>query len=76
VHIFHAGTAYIGEQLVVAGGRVFSVSATGSTLADAVSAAYSGVKTISFDNMFYRKDIAAGYDDLPALSFFSLFPLN
>ncbi|KAH9907244.1 rudiment single hybrid motif-containing protein [Xylariomycetidae sp. FL2044] len=62
VHIFHAGTAEsVDGQLVVAGGRVFSVAATGSTLEDAVSAAYSGIQAISFDGMFYRKDIAAGY---------------
>ncbi|KAI6080214.1 putative bifunctional purine Ade1 [Hypoxylon rubiginosum] len=64
VHIFHAGTANVDGQLVVAGGRVFSVSATGTTLDDAVSAAYSGVQAISFDDMFHRKDIAARYPTL------------
>ncbi|KAM0802339.1 phosphoribosylamine-glycine ligase [Usnea florida] len=59
VQIFHAGTTYVDGQLVVSGGRVFSVSATGSTLREAVSNAYAGVKSIRFDGMFYRTDIAA-----------------
>ncbi|KAI1828087.1 putative bifunctional purine Ade1 [Xylaria intraflava] len=59
VHIFHAGTKYVDGQLVITGGRVFSVTTTGSTLEDAVSVAYSGIKAINFENMFYRKDIAA-----------------
>ncbi|KAI1330720.1 putative bifunctional purine Ade1 [Xylariaceae sp. FL0255] len=59
VRIFHAGTKYIDGQLVVAGGRVFSVSANGPTLRDAVDAAYSGVKSIRVDGTFYRTDIAS-----------------
>ncbi|KAJ9609052.1 hypothetical protein H2200_006823 [Cladophialophora chaetospira] len=59
VQIFHAGTTYIDGQLVVSGGRVFSVCATGSTLRKAVSNAYAGVKSIRFDGMFNRTDIAA-----------------
>ncbi|KAI0388559.1 putative bifunctional purine Ade1 [Xylariaceae sp. FL0594] len=59
VQIFHAGTTYVDGRLVVAGGRVFSISATGSTLQEAVSTAYAGVKSIWFDGMFYRTDIAA-----------------
>ena len=59
MQIFHAGTTYVDGQLVVSGGRVFSVSATGSTLREAVSNAYAGVKSIRFDGMFYRTDIAA-----------------
>ncbi|OHE99974.1 phosphoribosylamine-glycine ligase [Colletotrichum orchidophilum] len=59
VHIFHAGTERINGELVTAGGRVFSVAATGKTLEDAVSAAYEGIESIYFEGMFYRKDIAA-----------------
>lgn len=59
VQIFHAGTAYIDGQFVVSGGRVFSVCATGATLLEAVSNAYDGVKSIQFDGMHYRTDIAA-----------------
>ncbi|KAF6808756.1 HET domain-containing protein [Colletotrichum sojae] len=59
VQIFHAGTEWNNGELRTAGGRVFSVAATGKTLQEAVDTAYRGVKSIRFDGMFYRKDIAA-----------------
>ncbi|KAK6225333.1 phosphoribosylamine-glycine ligase [Colletotrichum tabaci] len=59
VHVFHAGTERVGGELRTAGGRVFSVAATGNTLEEAVSAAYEGAKGIRFEGMFYRRDIAA-----------------
>ncbi|KAK1968620.1 phosphoribosylamine-glycine ligase [Colletotrichum sublineola] len=59
VHIFHAGTERVGGELRTAGGRVFSVAATGKTLKEAVSAAYAGVESIHFEGMSYRRDIAA-----------------
>ncbi|KAK3942812.1 phosphoribosylglycinamide synthetase [Diplogelasinospora grovesii] len=58
IQIFHGGTKREGS-LKTAGGRVFSVAAAGTTLEEAVAAAYQGVKSIHFDGMFYRKDIAA-----------------
>ncbi|WYZ37191.1 hypothetical protein EsH8_II_000697 [Colletotrichum jinshuiense] len=60
VHIFHSRTERVDGELRTAGGRVFSVAATGKSLEEAVSAAYKGVECIHFDGMFYRKDIAAG----------------
>ncbi|KAK1986346.1 phosphoribosylglycinamide synthetase [Colletotrichum cereale] len=59
VHIFHAGTERVGDELRTAGGRVFSVAATGKTLREAVSAAYAGAESIRFQGMFYRRDISA-----------------
>ncbi|EXJ90856.1 phosphoribosylamine-glycine ligase [Capronia coronata CBS 617.96] len=56
--IFHSGTKLDGECIVTAGGRVFTVVGLGGTLAEAVSNAYRGVRSIEFPNMFYRKDIA------------------
>ncbi|OZJ04461.1 Bifunctional purine biosynthetic protein ADE1 [Bifiguratus adelaidae] len=56
--VFHAGTALKEQQLVTSGGRVLAVSAVGSTLREAVDRAYAGIQTVSFDKMFYRKDIA------------------
>lgn len=58
VHVFHAGTARAGDQLVTAGGRVLSVAARGDTLRAAVERAYAAAQLISFEDMFYRKDIA------------------
>lgn len=57
VMIFHAGTREEDGVIVTAGGRVLSVSALGSTLEQAVSGAYQGVKSISFEGAYYRKDI-------------------
>ena len=47
-----------GEKLVTDGGRVLSVTGLGATLREAVDAAYARVGAISFDGMFYRRDIA------------------
>lgn len=59
VTVYQAGTRLEGEQLVTSGGRVLSVCGRGSTLAEAVTAAYGGVEMISFEGMHYRTDIAA-----------------
>ena len=57
--VFHCGTKR-GEngEIVTSGGRVLSVTGLGATLREAVDRAYAGVAKISFDGMFYRKDIA------------------
>ena len=56
--VFHCGTARKGDKIVTDGGRVLGVSATGRNIVQAINSAYYGVKQISFDDMFYRKDIA------------------
>uniref|UniRef100_A0A8H7TSM5 phosphoribosylformylglycinamidine cyclo-ligase n=1 Tax=Bionectria ochroleuca TaxID=29856 RepID=A0A8H7TSM5_BIOOC len=58
--IFHAGTALDGDQLKTSGGRVIAINSVGDSLRAAVDAAYAALtaKTIEFDGMFYRKDIA------------------
>ena len=56
--VFHCGTKMNGEKLVTDGGRVLSVTGLGATLREAVDAAYARVGAISFDGMFYRRDIA------------------
>lgn len=57
--IFHAGTV-LDEQKVLktSGGRVICSTAIGSSIVSAVEKAYSGVSSIRFDRMHYRKDIA------------------
>ena len=57
--LFHAGTAYEERQLVTAGGRVFSVTALGSTLRESIDSAYRAVEKISFEGACYRTDIGA-----------------
>ena len=60
--VFHCGTKSVqrdgGSAVVTSGGRVLSVTGLGATLREAVDRAYSGVAKISFDEMFYRRDIA------------------
>lgn len=57
-NIFHAGTIIKEGQLQSSGGRVIAAQATAETLELAVKKAYVGVESISFDKMFFRKDIA------------------
>jgi phosphoribosylamine---glycine ligase len=56
--VFHAGTALKGNKVVTAGGRVLGVTSLGKDLPDALSRAYIAVETISFNEAYYRKDIA------------------
>jgi len=56
--VFHCGTKSEGGAVVTSGGRVLSVTGLGATLREAVDRAYAGVSKISFDKMFYRRDIA------------------
>ncbi len=56
--VFHCGTKADGGRVLTAGGRVLSVTGSGATLREAVDKAYAAIGCISFDKMFYRKDIA------------------
>ena len=57
--VFHCGTSVTEDgRVTTSGGRVLSVTGMGATLREAVDRAYEGVKKISFEGMFYRKDIA------------------
>jgi phosphoribosylamine--glycine ligase len=58
--VFHAGTAMHGDRLVTNGGRILNVTGTGTDLATAREAAYTGAGRISFPGARYRTDIAAG----------------
>jgi phosphoribosylamine--glycine ligase len=58
-YVLHAGTATNASgQLISAGGRVLSVTATGETLTAARDAAYAGVDQITLDGGHHRRDIA------------------
>ncbi|SOC56243.1 phosphoribosylamine--glycine ligase [Ornithinimicrobium cerasi] len=58
VHVLHAGTRLVDDQLVSSGGRVLSVVGLGEDLAQARARAYSAVHRISLDGSFFRGDIA------------------
>jgi phosphoribosylamine--glycine ligase len=55
--VFQAGTKLDGDQLVAAGGRVLTVTATGATVTEAQAAAYRAVDRIDFPTGFARRDI-------------------
>lgn len=55
--VFQAGTKRDGDQLVAAGGRVLTVTATGATVNEAQAAAYRAVDRIDFPTGFCRRDI-------------------
>ncbi len=57
--VFHAGTARAGEHIVTNGGRVLGVTALGSDLKSAQTAAYAAVEKIQFEGAQYRRDIAS-----------------
>ena len=57
--IFHAGTAEAGGQIVTSGGRVLGVTALDKNIRAAVDKVYKCVDAISFENVHYRRDIAA-----------------
>jgi len=57
VQVFHAGTAHVGGQTVTAGGRVLGVTAAADSLDQALARAYQALAEISFEGMYYRRDI-------------------
>ncbi|MDX2295456.1 MULTISPECIES: phosphoribosylamine--glycine ligase [Streptomyces] len=57
-YVLHAGTRRDGDAVVSAGGRVLSVTATGSDLAQARERAYAAVGRIRLDGAQHRTDIA------------------
>jgi phosphoribosylamine--glycine ligase len=59
VHVFHAGTARQGDDVVTAGGRVLGVTALGDDIEQARERAYDAMERIRFDGMQYRRDIAS-----------------
>ena len=59
VQVLHAGTALNAQgELVSAGGRVLSVTATGDTLAGARKSAYAAIALIILEGSHHRTDIA------------------
>lgn len=57
--VFHAGTARNDRVLLTDGGRVMAVVARGRNIAEAIDKVYQEVGKVSFEGMYYRKDIAS-----------------
>ena len=56
--VFHAGTKLDGDDVVTNGGRVLCATALGNCVTSAQLRAYQLAEKVSWDGMFYRKDIA------------------
>ncbi|MBN1607440.1 MAG: phosphoribosylamine--glycine ligase [Polyangiaceae bacterium] len=59
VHVYHAGTRRVGDELHTAGGRVLGVTARASTLQQAQQRAYQAASCVRFGGMQMRRDIGA-----------------
>jgi len=55
--IFHAGTKQNENGVVTNGGRVLAVTSYGNTIPEAVAKSKKILEKISFEGMYYRKDI-------------------
>ncbi len=62
--ICHAGTASKDGKIVTSGGRVLGVCAKGKDIEEARKKAYANAEKISFEGMYYRKDIGIKYKDV------------
>lgn len=58
--LFHAGTVEKEGEVLTAGGRVLCVTSYGESVGEAVALSKQALDQISFDGMYFRKDI--GYE--------------
>ncbi len=58
--VFHAGTAMQNGEIITSGGRVLAVTSFGGTIEQALASSYNNLANISFEKIYYRKDI--GFD--------------
>jgi phosphoribosylamine---glycine ligase len=57
--LFHAGTLLKDNKVLTNGGRVLAVSSLAENLHEALQLSYKSAGRISFDKMYYRKDLGA-----------------
>jgi phosphoribosylamine---glycine ligase len=57
VEIFHSGTGLLEGNYVTEGGRVLGVTAAAGTLEQSLSLVYEALGRISFEGIYYRRDI-------------------
>lgn len=58
-HVYVAGAKLSGDALVTSGGRVLGVTYVADDLRKALDASYEAVRSIHFDNAYFRSDIGA-----------------
>jgi phosphoribosylamine--glycine ligase len=57
---FHAGTSSKNGHICTDGGRVIAISSYGQNMNEALARSYKNAEKITFDGMYYRKDL--GFD--------------
>jgi phosphoribosylamine--glycine ligase len=57
VHVFHAGTALLGSDIVTNGGRVLAVTALDADPKTAMKNALEGAGKVKYNGIYYRTDI-------------------
>lgn len=55
--VFHAGTKMTENNVVTNGGRVLAITSFGNDIEEATKKSYQNINLISFDKMYFRKDI-------------------
>ncbi|MFN3839737.1 MAG: phosphoribosylamine--glycine ligase [Cyclobacteriaceae bacterium] len=55
--VFHAGTQAANNHVITSGGRVLAVTGLGADVESARQKAYAGVAKLSWDGVYFRKDI-------------------
>jgi len=55
--IFHAGTKEVDNKIITNGGRVIAVTGRGDDISMALEKSYAGLEKITWEGMYYRKDI-------------------
>ncbi|MFY8187330.1 MAG: phosphoribosylamine--glycine ligase [Flavobacterium sp.] len=55
--VFHAGTKMTENNVVTNGGRVLAITSFGNDIKEATKKSYQNINLISFDKMYFRKDI-------------------
>jgi len=58
--VFHSGTKIWDGKVVTSGGRVLAVSSWGGSKEEALAGSYRNINSVSFMDMYFRKDI--GFD--------------
>lgn len=62
-YVFHAGSKFVGDEIVTNGGRVLGVTATGKDLKEARKKAYEATSWVQFENKYMRNDIGKAIDE-------------
>ena len=58
--VYHAGTKLEKDTLYTSGGRVLCVTSLGDSIAECAAKSYAEIEKISFEGMYYRREIGKG----------------